>query len=197
MSSNTDSSAPAHSACPLRDTTTFITTHDPTTAKAVYYADQPASWERVMCGSNYFNISYTTGDFPVDMNDEVDIRKHQEILAGGRLGLVNPKGTVCRTVDFAPGGPSLMHRTQSLDYGIVVAGTVEHTLDSGEVRTMGPGDVMVQRATMHAWRNASDTEWARIVFVLQDSRPVVVGQQRLKEDLGHAVGVLPASGNDQ
>lgn len=46
-----------------------------------------------------------------------------------------------------------MHRTTSLDYGIVLEGEVELILDSGERRAMKAGDIAVQRATMHAWRN--------------------------------------------
>ena len=47
-----------------------------------------------------------------------------------------------------------MHRTMSLDYGVVLQGEVELLLDSGEVRLLAAGDVAVQRGTMHAWRNS-------------------------------------------
>ena len=131
------------------------------------------------------------------MDDDVDVRTHEQVMASGALGLVRPNGTVCRTVDFAPGGVPLMHRTKSLDYGIVIDGELELSLDSGEVCTMNRGDIAVQRGTMHAWRNASQTEWARMVFVLQDCKPVTVGQKILKEDLGPGKSSIPASGNDQ
>lgn len=55
-----------------------------------------------------------------------------------------------------------MHRTVSLNYNFVVQGRVELILDSGEKRELLPGDMAVQRAVNHAWRNVSDTEWARI-----------------------------------
>jgi hypothetical protein len=55
--------------------------------------------------------------------------------------------------------------------------------------------VAVQRGTMHAWKNASTTEWARMIFVLQDSTPIRVGDQILGEDLSHAKDVVPESGN--
>ena len=179
-----------------RNPTTLITGHNEKDATAVFHTEQPASWNLVR-GKNYFHVSYTTSGFPVTMNDDVDIRAHGRVMASGSLGLVRPHGTVCRTVDFGPGGDPLMHRTRSLDYGIVVEGEMELSLDSGEVRTMKRGDIAVQRGTMHAWRNASPTEWARMVFVLQDCQPVTVGDQVLKEDLGHATGELPASGNDE
>ena len=86
-----------------------------------------------------------------------------------------------------------MHRTQSLDYGIILEGSVDMLLDSGERQSMKRGDVAVQRATMHQWINTSETEWARIMFVLQDCRPLTVAGKSLGEDLG---GVdVPTSGN--
>jgi hypothetical protein len=89
----------------------------------------------------------------------------------------------------------MMHRTQSLDYGIVIEGSIEMILDSGETRLLYPGDVAVQRATMHAWRNPSKTEWTRMVFVLQDCQKVKVGGEELGEDLGRGTEGLPSSGN--
>ena len=88
-------------------------------------------------------------------------------------------------MDFAPGSEAVMHRTQSLDYGIVVEGQVEMILDEG-VRVLGRGDVAVQRSTNHGWRNVSRTEWARMFFVLQDCEKVVVGGREMGEDLDGA-----------
>ena len=87
-----------------------------------------------------------------------------------------------RYVDFAPGYECMMHRTQSLDYGIVLEGSIVSVLDSGEETTMHRGDVMVQRATMHAWRNPSETEWARMIFCLQDCKPLHVGGIHMAEE---------------
>lgn len=130
------------------------------------------------------------------LNDNADITKHDDLTASNKLGLVRPGGTVCRIVDFAPGFDCMMHRTQSLDYGVVLEGSIELLLDSDESQLMHRGDVAVQRATMHAWRNPSKTEWARMLFVLQDCQKLVVSGQDLKEDLGRGVVGLPPSGND-
>jgi len=86
-----------------------------------------------------------------------------------------------------------MHRTVSLDYGIVLVGEVELVLDSGETRLMKTGDICVQRGTMHAWRNTSPTEWARMMYVLQPSLPLTVDGQELKEDYGSMEGVKASS----
>ena len=86
-----------------------------------------------------------------------------------------------------------MHRTVSLDYGIVVYGSVELILDSGETRLMKPGDVSIQRGTNHAWRNTSETEWARMMYVLQPSLPIEINGKPLGEELGHMEGVRSSS----
>ena len=85
--------------------------------------------------------------------------------------------SVSRSQDGGSGADAtpFMHRTQSLDYGIVVSGEVEMALDGGEKRVMRPGDVAVQRGTMHSWRNVSETEWVRMVFVMMQSEEIVVG----------------------
>ncbi|KAJ5772721.1 hypothetical protein N7520_003250 [Penicillium odoratum] len=57
-----------------------------------------------------------------------------------------------------------MHQTQSLHYGIVLEGTIEMVMDDGQVTSMRRGEVAVQRATMHGWKNPSKTEWARMVI---------------------------------
>jgi quercetin dioxygenase-like cupin family protein len=82
-----------------------------------------------------------------------------------------------------------MHRTVSLDYGVVMLGEIELILDSGETHLMKAGDICVQRGTMHAWRNTSQTEWARMLYVLQPCEPVIVNEKELIEDYGTMVGV--------
>ena len=82
-----------------------------------------------------------------------------------------------------------MHRTVSLDYGIVLEGEVELILDSGEKRVMKPGDIAIQRGTAHAWRNTSQTKPGRMIYVLTPSMPLEVGGKRLGEDLETMEGV--------
>jgi len=142
-------------------------------------------------------VVYTTEKFPVSLNEEADIKAHEKTMESRALGLVKPGGTVCRIVDFGPGNVPLMHRTQSLDYGIVLEGTVQMRLDDDSITILNKGDIAVQRGTMHEWSNHNKNEWARMLFVLQDCEPIVVSGQRLKEDLGPSHSELPASGNDQ
>jgi mannose-6-phosphate isomerase-like protein (cupin superfamily) len=62
----------------------------------------------------------------------------------------------------------LMHRTQTLDYGIVIEGELTLVLDRGET-TVRAGDIIIQRGTNHAWANRSD-KTCRVAFVLIDGR---------------------------
>ncbi|KEQ85615.1 hypothetical protein M438DRAFT_405024 [Aureobasidium pullulans EXF-150] len=179
----------------LPSITTYLTGHNDT-GKAIVEATRPANWTVYDNKEMAFNVAYTTSQFPADLNDNADIKTYDHVLSSGKLGLVNPHGTVCRTVDFAPGFECMMHRTQSLDYGIVIQGEIELVLDSGERQLMGPGDIAVQRATMHSWRNPSSDKWARMTFVLQDCEKLVVGGEVMKEDHGRGTDGLPMSGND-
>jgi mannose-6-phosphate isomerase-like protein (cupin superfamily) len=60
----------------------------------------------------------------------------------------------------------LMHRTESVDYGVVIEGEMTLVLDDGEV-LLRPGSVVVQRGTNHAWANRSGA-MCRMLFVLID-----------------------------
>jgi hypothetical protein len=77
------------------------------------------------------------------MNGDADIKKLDGRMHMGKTGIINPGGTVLRFVDFSPGFESMMHRTQSLDFGIVVEGSTELILDSGEKQLLHRGDVCV------------------------------------------------------
>ena len=63
-----------------------------------------------------------------------------------------------------------MHRTDSVDYIILLKGEVTALLDESEVR-MKPFDVLIQRGTNHAWSNRTN-ETTYIAFILIDAEPV-------------------------
>jgi mannose-6-phosphate isomerase-like protein (cupin superfamily) len=71
----------------------------------------------------------------------------------------------------APRHPA-MHRTRSVDYGIVLSGEIVMLLDDTEV-PLAAGDVIVQQATNHAWINRSDTV-CRMAFVQIDAEEPLV-----------------------
>lgn len=132
---------------------------------------------------------------PANLNGDADLAYDTKVN-NLNVGLASSGGAVTRYVDLAPGYTCMMHRTQTLDYGVILEGEAECVFDSGEVQKMKHGDVMIQRYTMHAWRNPSQTAWARILFVLLDCEPLQINGKTLKEDLGRGVDFIPASGND-
>jgi quercetin dioxygenase-like cupin family protein len=79
-------------------------------------------------------------------------------------------------IDYAPGNSGTMHRTETIDYIIVLSGEIDMDMDDSTVH-LRAGDVMVQRGTNHAWMNRG-TETARVAFVLIDAVPLNIGQAR-------------------
>lgn len=166
----------------------LITTHDASTKKAVFSDAIPENIPIDSVGEATFQLAYITKGVPVELNKDADLAVYKPYLESPP-GLVTSGGTVLRFVDMAPGLISPMHRTVSLDYGVVLEGEIELVLDSGETKKMTRGDVAIQRGTMHAWRNLSTTSWARMLYVLQESKPVEVGGEVLGEDYGNMEGV--------
>ena len=143
----------------------LVTGHD-AEARSVVRRDEllPPS-ERNEAGVRFFKI-WAAAASPADVNDERD----GALLPTGLAG----DGTVVRVVDLGPGYRSPMHRTQSLDYGVVLEGEIDLELDDGSVTHLKAGDIVVQRGTMHAWSN-SGAGWSRMLFVLTAAHPAVVG----------------------
>lgn len=120
---------------------------------------------------------WSTNDWPIDNMSPGD-GAVKPIFSGKSH---NDNGSVVRFVDIPPGASSPMHRTQTLDYGIVIFGEVELELDSGEKRTMKAGDTCIQRGTNHLWRNNTD-KWGRMAFVLLHSKEIVIDGKPLKDE---------------
>jgi quercetin dioxygenase-like cupin family protein len=88
-------------------------------------------------------------------------------------------GVVVRVTEMAPGAESPMHRTETVDVGVVLEGETWLLLDDGSETRVGVGDAVVQRGTNHAWANRSDLP-VRMLFVLIDG---TIGQE-LRETAG-------------
>jgi hypothetical protein len=128
----------------------------------------------------------------------VRLHADSEEPAAGPLSLAPPpNGTIFRIVDIAPSAATpanpaaakrvfeqmnaghastqtdshsegLMHRTATLDYGIVIDGSITLAVDDGEVQ-LEAGDVVVQRGANHAWINRSGRN-CRMAFVMIDAK---------------------------
>jgi hypothetical protein len=76
------------------------------------------------------------------------------------FSIMPPSGHLLRLIELYPasmgGHRTVMHRTRTLDYVVVIEGEVTLLLDDSEV-VLAPGDVVVQRGTNHAWENRSDS----------------------------------------
>ncbi|WAC70835.1 cupin domain-containing protein [Roseateles sp. SL47] len=99
-------------------------------------------------------------DIPPDTEDFLSNGAGRMKDAFGEIG-----DTHASTVNAESPHP-LMHRTESVDYGVVIEGEMTLVLDVGEV-SLKPGSVVVQRGTNHAWANRSDRP-CRMLFVLVD-----------------------------
>lgn len=100
---------------------------------------------------------------------------------------LNPSGgTACTIVEVPFENTIAMHRTVSLDYG-VIDGTTELLLDSGERKTLNKGDVFIQRRTAHSWRNLTKQEnnngILRISSIFQPIEKIHVQGGELNQDL--------------
>jgi quercetin dioxygenase-like cupin family protein len=85
-----------------------------------------------------------------------------------------PKGTRFAVIDIPPGNQPHMHRTETIDYVIVMEGEIEMDMDASTVQ-LKAGDILIQRGTNHAWANRSGKR-ARVAFVLIDADPLSIGK---------------------
>jgi quercetin dioxygenase-like cupin family protein len=118
-------------------------------------------------------VVWTTEDFPVDNTGDEDGGKRQ-------VGTTLKNGTVFRVVEFLPGVSPRVHRTDSIDYAVVMSGEIDMELDDSVVH-LKAGDVLVQRGTIHNWVNRG-AEPCRIAFVLIDAKPAEVGGRVLQAE---------------
>ena len=118
----------------------------------------------------FSTLIWSTDGTPADIAIGEDV----EDLGARKLGTAPPAGGTRFTVnDIPPGASGAMHRTETLDYVIVLSGELDMAMDDSTV-TLKAGDVMVQRGTNHAWINRR-SEYARVAFVLIDAKPLDIG----------------------
>jgi quercetin dioxygenase-like cupin family protein len=108
-------------------------------------------------------VIWTTAAVPADNVDPADGAK-------ANVDTSLPAGTVFRVVKYDPGVAPRMHRTDSVDYGVVVSGEIDMELDNGTTVTLRAGDMLVQRGTVHNWINRG-TEPCVVAFCLIAARP--------------------------
>jgi len=132
-------------------------------------------------------VAWCTGQFPVN-NDE-------NAYTAGRPGLKGSR-VLLRIGEMIPGGHDpIMHRTETLDYAVILAGQMELILDSGQVEMLEAGDVVIQRGTNHAWKPVGAVP-VKVLFVLMDAEPARVAGKVLGdhlENLGPGISPMPTA----
>lgn len=116
-------------------------------------------------------VVWTTEGWPIDNDGSADEAKRPT-----HTTLDN--GTVFRIVRFDPGVASRNHRTDSIDYAVVMSGEIDMDID-GAVVHLKAGDVLVQRGTIHNWINRGK-EPCIIAFSLIYAKSVTAGGKVLK-----------------
>jgi quercetin dioxygenase-like cupin family protein len=116
------------------------------------------------------SVIWSSVGFPVE-NDGDNDPSHKDIHT------TIDNGTVFRVVSFGPGVSPRNHRTDSIDYAVVISGEIDMELDVGAVR-LKAGDVLVQRGTIHNWVNKGNAPCV-IAFTLIASKSVKAGGKTL------------------
>jgi mannose-6-phosphate isomerase-like protein (cupin superfamily) len=146
-----------------------VTGHDEQ-GRAKVIIDQPIGNVSSHRPGAEYGVIWTTEGFPVDNDGNED-------PSGKKIGTTVPNGSVFRVVSFGPGVTPRNHRTDSIDYAVVMSGEIAMELDVGSVH-LKAGDVLVQRGTIHNWVNKGTVPCV-IAFVLISSKPVSAGGKTL------------------
>jgi quercetin dioxygenase-like cupin family protein len=154
-----------------------VTGHDDQ-GDAIFVSDNQYETVVIPSGDAAMATIWTTTTVPADLNDETDGRERE-------AGTTLKGGSVIRIVDMLPNASSPMHRSSSIDYGIILSGTIELELDNQVLKTLGQGDIIVQRGTIHKWTNPSSVDICRIVFVLTEAIPYQFNGKALEDFMGH------------
>jgi quercetin dioxygenase-like cupin family protein len=116
-------------------------------------------------------VIWTSEGFPVDNGGDAD-------TSARKVGTTLDNGTVFRVVSFGPGVAPRNHRTDSIDYAVVISGEIDMELEKGNEVRLKAGDVLVQRGTVHNWINRGKAPCV-IAFSLIDAKPVTAGGKKL------------------
>ena len=134
-----------------------VTGHDADGKAVVSIDDVGANRSSARAGMSA-QVIWTTDDLPVDLAEDGEDKGAREVPTAVK------GGAVFRVVEYGPGVAPRNHRTDSIDFGVVVSGEIDMDLD-GTVVHLRAGDMLVQRATIHNWVN-NGTEPCVIAFSL-------------------------------
>ena len=140
----------------------IVTGHD-ARGKAIVGSDELIEARPGIMDKNVSNaFIWLTDSMPADSSAEYSGSTKVALTPG-------PGGTIFRVLELPPGAPAHMHKTETVDYVLLMDGEADMILDDGAEVHMNAGDVMVQRATWHGWVNRG-TRPCHIAFVLVDAK---------------------------
>ena len=138
----------------------IVTGHDGS-GKSVVLSDAPTP-KTLDVGTAAFHELWITDQTPVDITATEPETTDRPVRTPPPAD-----GVLVRFTEQEAGAVSPMHRTETVDVGIVLDGETWLLLDDGSETRVGQGDVVVQRGTNHAWANRSDRP-VRMVFAMID-----------------------------
>ena len=138
-----------------------VTGHDKN-GKAVVKIDEISKNVISTRANQNSTVIWATRKWPIDLEEEIDMSTEVK-----KTTVDN--GSVFRIVRFGPGVAPRNHRTESIDYAVVMAGEIDMELDGGVVVHLKQGDALVQSGTIHNWVNKGKVDCV-IAFVLIHAR---------------------------
>jgi quercetin dioxygenase-like cupin family protein len=148
-----------------------VTGHDEN-GKAIVKIDEVLSEPRSHRPGNQGYGIWATNEHPANLNTNRDGKEIEP-------GAPGSTSTKFRITQYAPGVTARMHRTQSLDYVVVLKGEIDMELDDGVMVHLSEGDVCVQQGTIHNWIN-NGTQPCIVAFILLAADPVLINGNPLK-----------------
>lgn len=146
-----------------------VTGHDEQGRAKVLIDEQVKNVHSQRPGAQY-SVIWSSEGFPLSNDGDDD-------PSNKKIGTTIDNGTVFRVVSFGPGVSPRNHRTDSIDYAVVMSGEIDMELDIGSVH-LKAGDVLVQRGTIHNWVNKGTVPCV-IAFTLISAKPVSPGGKTL------------------
>ena len=155
----------------------IVTGHNAAGQAVINADEQIAAVPRIGAGISGAEI-WSTDQMPIDNSAAAEAAqragfvKHTNYVGDG-------DGTAFRINEFAPGCVRFTHRTETLDYVLLLSGELDCEFEGGEVAHMKRGDVMIQRGTIHTWVNNGSVP-AVIAFIMIDAKPVEVNGKEMR-----------------
>jgi quercetin dioxygenase-like cupin family protein len=149
-----------------------VTGHD-SQGKAIVKIDEVCTHFKEGRPNGFVCNIWTTDTHPADNSGQADNGMRE-----GKFTMLE-NGSVFRVLDFHPGVQKRVHRTDSIDYIVVMSGEIDMELEDGSEVHLKAGDVMVQRGTVHNWINRG-TQTCVMAVILVHAKPVQAAGKTLQ-----------------